>query len=179
MEVFTNQTKVIFTNAEAASKAKEIASQVIASVESNYHYRKGIKNTIKNLSIEENALILPEDVGELASNDLLEIMTDVVKAIAAQLPSENFTFEVVGCDTYSEGSLEGKYGNGSLEIKSTYYPLGNIYLCCPECGAEVVEISDYDPNQKYTCPVCGEEIDLSEVYDKSAPIIETKIITIS
>lgn len=102
MEVYSNKTEITFTNTEAASKAKEIASQVIASVEPNYNYLNGIKNTIKNLSIDENAVTLPKDEGELASSDLLEIMTEVVKAIAEQLPSENFTFDVVGYDCYTE-----------------------------------------------------------------------------
>ena len=173
MEVFNNKTEIVFTNAEAASKAKEIAAQVIASVESNYYYLNGIKNTIRNLTINDNALCLPEDEGELASSDLLEIMTDVVKAIAEQLPSENFTFDIYGEDTYTEGWLEGKYANGTLEIKSTYYPSGYVeFLCCPECGQELVSLDDYVPGKTYICPECGEEVDLSEEYEVCAPNIE-------
>ena len=180
MEVYTNQTKVIFTNAEAASKAKEIAAQVIASVEDNYFYLNGIKNTIRNLSINDNALCLPEDEGELASSDLLEIMTEVVKAIAEQLPSENFTFDVNGYDCYTEGWLEGKYEDGTLEIKSTYFPLGYIdTLVCPECEEVIVALDDYIPGKKYICPECGEELDLSEEYKEIAPIITVTSLKIA
>ncbi len=172
MEVYSNKTEITFTNTEAASKAKEIASQVIASVEPNYNYLNGIKNTIKNLSIDENAVTLPEDEGELASSDLLEIMTEVVKAIAEQLPSENFTFDVVGYDCYTEGWLEGKYEDGTLEIKSTYYPMGYTEtLSCPECEEDIVSLDDYIPGKTYICPECGEEVDLSEQYKEYAPII--------
>ena len=180
MEVFTNQTKVIFTNAEAASKAKEIASQVIASVEPNYNYLNGIKNTIRNLSINDNALCLPEDEGQLLTCDLLEIMTDVVKAIAEQLPSENFTFDIFGEDTYTEGGLEGKYEDGTLVIRSIYYPDGYYRnLFCPECGEDIVALDDYIPGKKYICPECGEELDLSEEYKEIAPIITVTSLKIA
>ena len=180
MEIFENKMEITFTNNASAIKAKEVATEVLNSSKQEFWFRNAPTNMIKRLIVEGNVLINPEDEGDFDSSELLETTTSILKAIAEQLPSESFTFDIYGEDTYTEGSLEGKYEDGSLEINSTYYPSGYIeYLCCPECGEEVILISDYDPNKKYTCPECGEEIDLSEEYDKCAPIIETKIIKIS
>ena len=51
MDIFNNKTEIIFTNSNSAIKAKEIAAEVIASMEHNYDYLNGIKNTIKKFNL--------------------------------------------------------------------------------------------------------------------------------
>ncbi len=51
-------------------------------------------------------------------------------------------------------------------------------LCCPECGEEIVSVSEYDSEKIYTCPECGEECDLEEEYEESRPIEKTVVINL-
>ena len=43
---------------------------------------------------------------------------------------------------------------------------------------DVVEFAEYNPNEKYYCPSCGEELDLEEEYKNIKPIITEKEIKI-
>lgn len=181
MEIFNNKMEIVFTSNRSANKAKEIASKVVASFEHKTLFLNAAKNTINRLFVEGNTMKHPEnDGGDLTSEELLEIAPVILRAIAEQLPSECFTFNVVGYDTYTEGWLEGKYDNGKLEMKSTFYPMGyeeNLY--CPECGEFVVTLDEYDPSETYRCPECGEKIDLAAEFEDVTPIIQNITLVIA
>lgn len=82
MEIFNNKMEIIFTSNRSANKAKEIASKAITSFEQNTCYINAAKNTINRLFVEGNALKHPEnDGGDLASEELLEIVPVILKAI--------------------------------------------------------------------------------------------------
>jgi len=181
MEIYSNKIEISFSNSVSANKAKEIACQVIAANQEETWSLNAAKNTIRRLVVDGTTLKHPEQSdADLLSDELLRIMPLILKAIAELLPSENFNFDAVGYDTYTEGWIEGKYENGLLEMKSTYYPQGyEEYLFCPECGEIVTRVEAYDPQKTYYCPECGEEIDLSAEYEETKPIVECSAIRIA
>ncbi len=175
MEIFNNKMTFTFTNKAAACKAKEITIDVLQKMNKEFWFLNATKNMVSRLTIKNNSLVTPEGEGDFESEELLEVGTEIVKAIAAALPRNRFTFEIVGCDTYTEGWLEGCYSNGTLEMTSTFYPEGYCeYVSCPECGEFIVRLDEYDPTKTYVCPECGEEVDLAENYESCKPIIERK-----
>ena len=55
--------------------------------------------------------------------------------------------------TYSESMIDATYMKGLLKITETYYPCGYVEtLDCEECGEEIVELEDFDPDEEYICP---------------------------
>ena len=168
-----------FTNTTAAKEAKEIASKTLLTMEYDFSFRNAAENAAANLIAENNSLVLPEEHGAFSPEEWNDILTEILKGITTELPNENFTYTSCAYSNYSEAWIEGNYANGTLEINSTYYPMGYLeYVECPECGEEVVRIDEYDPNKTYICPDCGEEIDLSERYKECAPVITKETIEI-
>lgn len=182
MEIFENKIEINFSNSTNAHKAKTIAINTIASFPNKDTWGRNTEaKAISRLVVEGNTLKhLYDEYSGFTTDDLLEVMTVVIKSIAEQLPSENFSFDVFGEDTYTEGELEGQYENGTLEMKSTYWPMGYVEtLDCPECGEEIVTLDEFDPSKTYYCPECGEEIDLTAEYEDVKPIVECSFIRIA
>lgn len=163
MEIMGNSFTVTFTNAAAANKAKQIAAQNLRAFEA------------ANFLAVEDEVTLTLNGCYFFSEELIDVSKDVLKGIATNLPEEDFTFDISGSDTYTEGWVEGNYQNGVLDLTTTYFPEGySEYLECPECGEEVIRMEDYDPDETYVCPECGEELDFSD----SAPEVKKELITI-
>ena len=172
MEIFDNDFTVTFTNKTAAKKAKQIAADTLNAMTIDGYVSNPAKETAAELHVEGKAL--SSDATAFDAHDFMEAAVNVVKAIAAKLSDESFTFNCVGTDTYSESWVEGSLENGVLTIDTTYFPEGYGELFCPECGEFVIEMEEYDPSESYICPECGEEIDFSD----QAPIKSHEIIKI-
>ena len=110
--------------------------------------------------------------------DAEKVFTEIIRELAAVL-KEEFICEIYNSGDYSEGHLELHFEKGILRTESTIYPCGYTeYLCCDECGEEIVRIDEYEVGKKYYCSECDEEIDLSEQYAEVKPIITVEEIII-
>ena len=166
-----------FTNKSAAEKAKKIAADTFKTMKtSDYNYNP-YELFAKSLCVKGNDLTSNEAC--LIAEDFMDATANVIKAIAENLKTENFTFNTCGVDSYTEGWVDGCFKDGLLTITSTFYPNGYWeHLFCPECGELVVRLEEYDPSKTYICPECGEELDLSEQYGEDAPVITREIIEV-
>ena len=176
-----SEAKLTFTfkTASAARKAKIIASKALLTMKQIFSFRNAAETAATNLIAENNILLLPREKGCFLAEECMEFLPIVLKAIAEQMPNEDFTFEVTSTNDYSDAEFDGKYSNGTLCITSTYYPEGYCEsVSCPECGEYVVRLDEYDPNKTYICPECGEKIDISENYKACAPVINKETIII-
>lgn len=65
-------------------------------------------------------------------------------------------------------------GDGIIKFKGTYGEDSGIYMC-PECEAEfdeaLVYLDDYNPNEKYFCPECGEEIEFDVSFEEREIVV--------
>lgn len=124
--MYANNTKteIRFNNVAAAIKAKSIAIEAIESMTNDFYFHDAVKTATLNLAVSKKSLLIPAGKADFLVHELLDVSAVLVKAIAAQLPKKEFTFEVVGMDTYTEGWIEGKCTNGKLKIKKTYFPDG-------------------------------------------------------
>lgn len=178
MYYITNLT-LAFNTKTAANRAKRIAKEAILSLESSKYFDSA-EYTAAHLIEENNMLLIPQGEVAYSTEEWMEdILPELLKAIAKQLPHESFTFESNSTNDYTDAELDGKYAKGILEINSTYYPEGYCEsVCCPECGEYVVRLDEYDPSKTYICPDCGEEVDLSKNYKACAPVICRETIVI-
>ncbi len=177
MEIGIHTFNLTFTNNAAAELAKMIAADTFkAMMTTDYNYNP-YELFAKSLSVKGEVLTSEEAC--LTAEDFMNAAAAVIKAIAENLKTENFTFNTFGEDTYTESCVDGCFKDGLLTITSTYYPNGDCeYLGCPECGEFVVSLEEYDPSKTYVCPECGEELDLSEMYAEVAPVITREIIEV-
>ena len=176
MEIMNCKMNLTFTNAAAATRAKDIAEAAIMNQDRQFWFRNAKENTAARLTVVDNTL---KTEGDFLSDEMLEVSISVMKELAKTLSAENFIIDIAATDTYAEGWIEGNYTDGTMRIETTYYPEGYCeYVSCPECGEDVVRLDEYEPGKKYICPDCGEEIDLSKMYADCAPVIKTEIIRI-
>ena len=176
-----SETKLTFTfkTATAAIEAKKIASETLLTMKQIFSFRNAAETAATNLIAENNILLLPREKGCFLAEECMEFLPIVLKAIAEQMPNEDFTFEVTSTNDYSDAEFDGKYSNGTLCITSTYYPEGYCgEVACHECGEYIVRFDEYDSSKTYICPHCGEEVDLTEKYNNSAPVITKETVAI-
>jgi hypothetical protein len=168
MEAYTS-LKITLKTEELATKAMAIMKTIIAN-----RIPASPKELIKfeaDICVEENFIIVEESC-TLYETTFLEMIPDIMKAIAtAQTAS---TFEAHGyydsCNCGYVAEIEASFTNGTLNIKTI--ESGNEQGCCPECGEEIVDFNEYDPNKKYFCPECGEELDPYEMFDGLIPTVK-------
>lgn len=176
----TTKMTINFNSTSTANSAKEIVKDAFLSMkEHDFCFSQAVEGAAANLTVENNTLLIADDNAAFLGEEIIEVAPIIVKALAAKLSNDNFTFDFCTTDEYTEGWVEGEYKNGKLDIKTTYYPEGYCeYVSCPECGELVVRLDEYDPSKTYICPDCGEVVDLSESYEACAPEIKMETITI-
>lgn len=177
---YTNELTITMETKEMATKAFEIlVDRMAAGFECDKEYRTiPSMRMAKDLEIKNNTVILPEGNGYYMPEDAEKVFTEIIRELAATL-NEEFTCEIYNSGDYSEGGLESHFEKGILRTESTFYPCGYTeYLCCDECGEEIVRIDEYEVGKKYYCSECDEEIDLSEQYAEVKPIITVEEIII-
>lgn len=174
----TNKMMITFTTHAAANCAKKIASRTIQEMNRSFWFCDAAEGTTSKILVSDTSVVLAEDAPLLA-DEMLDVAELIVKTLAAELPQENFTFDIVGADTYAEGWLDGSFTNGTLELTNTYYPEGYCeFVSCPECGEFVIGLDEYDPSKTYVCPHCGEEVDLTKQYEFCKPDIKRETVKI-
>jgi len=177
---YTNELEIEMKDNATAMKALEVMkSRLEKGFEIDKIYRTNPSLRMMNeLYVDKNLILVPEECGYHCPEEADDVFIELLKAIATELPEESFTCDIFNNCDYTESSFEAIYENGCLRTKTTYIPEFVIYLCCPECEMEVVEVENYDPSKTYICPECGEEVDLTEAYDQVKPQITERVIKI-
>ena len=163
----TNTMKIEMNNNIKAIKAMDIIKNLIMENKDAYNknYRKDASQMLLDaLAIDNNCIIMSD------------VYKRQVNALANQLKSE---FEAKICNTsdYSEMWIKAFCDGKELELETTYFPCGfSEVSICPECDEELklyekieiapnkyaIHIFDEFVSGTYTCPNCGEIIDISE-----------------
>ena len=175
----TNTMKIEMNNNIKAIKAMDIIKSLIMENKDAYNknYRKDASQMLLDaLAIDNNCIIISDELfGEFFPEDS-KMFTDIVNALANQLKSE---FEAKICNTsdYSEMWIKAFCDGKELELETNYFPCGfSEVSICPECDEELklyeeieiapnkyaIHIFDEFVSGTYTCPNCGETIDISE-----------------
>lgn len=144
MDSYNTKSAIHFNNERAARKARDIVIDTLNNMDTQFYFHDAVNKTISLLTVEDTTLTIPEGVGCFLVHEMLDVASALVKALAVQIPKENFSFEFVGIDTYTEGWKEGKRKNGKLTIKKTYFPDGYD---------EELDCDDYTIQETVTFPV--------------------------
>lgn len=180
MEFYNEMTIKFNKEVELETVKKAIFNSIKNSKLNDEYAFNAPQSLIDNLTQKDNEITLPEYFCCYIPEDADELFEDMMLAIACFYKGYEFTCELYNNSTYSESCCDATYKNGSLELECTYYPSGHCeMLICEECGEEIVSIEDYNPDETYTCPECGEVLDLQKQYDETAPKIEKKVIEIN
>lgn len=159
------------TAATAAEAIKNYASEHVADYQSAM-----LERLMSDLTVKDNEVIL-QDSYFMHGFDYLEFVPEICKLIATIGTFKGEAFFISGYG--DEGSSMFSSDGNTLTLKTVYYPNGYYeYLCCDECGEDVIPFEEYEEGKKYICPECGEEIDLSEFYKEHLPEIEELVIKI-
>ena len=99
------------------------------------------------------------DDAAISNYDLQEVVSNAANILKGKFPSSQFTINAAFSHLSGEGearytrSYDGKELHGKDLVCDQDFD-----GCCPECGCEVVDIDDYDPNKKYICGECESEL---------------------
>ena len=101
------------------------------------------------------------DDAAISNYDLKEIVTSSAEMLVEKFPASRFEIEAAFSQLNAEGEARytRRYDGNELHGRNIYCPY-DFNGCCPECGCEVVEIDDFDPNTTYVCQECGGEFTL-------------------
>ena len=171
-----NTVKITLKNTESATKALEILrNRLSKGFEIDKIYRRNPSQRMREaLEVNENTIVLPEDFGCYVTEDVEDVMFELIQHLAENMDNDSFSWNGWNTNPYTDGNFAADYENGLLKIKYTYYPSGYCSLWCPECDAVIATMDKYEEGKIYTCAECGEEIDVSEW----APITTEKTIQI-
>lgn len=99
------------------------------------------------------------DDAAISNYDLKDVVASSAEILAEKFPASRFEIEAAFSQLNAEGEARytRRYDGNELHGRDLYCPY-DFDGCCPECGYEVVEIDDFDPNKSYICEECGEEV---------------------
>lgn len=180
MEYYNEFKLTMETNAKAKEASEILINRLNKGFEIDNTYRFNPSSKMAQvISANDNTVTLDGYDGYYTVEDSEEVFFELLKVLAENLSEDTFSCEIINNSTYSEGTINASFSNGILTINSVYYPEGYTeYLCCDECGENIVKIDEYDASKKYFCEECGEEVDLQEQYENCKPIITEKVIAI-
>ena len=167
---YTNSFTLTLKNEATAAAALEILKNRLSA---GFACDNGYKRTpsllmLDSLCVEKSAIVLPKEFGCYLPEDAVNVISELMQYLAANLSTESFTFDTCNSSDYDESWVMGSYAEGELKIKTTYLPAGFGDFYCPECDEVIATMKDdADGNifveyKEGVCPECGEEIDLSD-----------------
>ena len=150
---------------EDAEKAVAVAREVLLNIPQDRGFGWRTKRIADTLTADDNTVVFSEDCEALPVLDFIDMMKDVMKAIAKELKGSEFSFGFEASDSdIPEGYLDGSFDGKTLSLETMVCGDG---LCCPYCGEFVVDRDEYKRGQLYTCPSCDESLDLDDTYDEN------------
>lgn len=186
MEYF-NTVRIVFENNRAASDSRKSVLASLDTVDSqSYGYSENVnfgKIFRENVSFDGDRTFSIEEqswCGFATPEDSLQLIPEMAKNIAVRNREVPFFISSSNSSTYADSEIELRYRDSVITVKTAYYPQGkdDDMLCCPECGEEIVSVSDYEEGKLYVCPECMEECNLEEQYVEACPVEEQKTIMI-
>ena len=174
---YTNTMKITLKNKKTATAALEILkSRLTTGFDCDKNYKDIPSMLMHNsLKITGKTIALPKDFGCYLPEDAEIVIPELLKDLAEHLRNETFTCENTNTTDDDEGRVEAQYVDGALNVKTTYFPAGYCDFYCEECDEVVISMDDYEEGETYTCPECGEEMDLSDW----APVTTSKVFEIA
>ena len=165
----TNDLRIEMMNNEDAKNAAEAIKNFATANAANYD-SMNIDNLMADMTIDDNAVVLDCSYF-MHGYDYTEFLPEICKMLAAV---DSFKGEAYYCSGYGdEGNFKFTCENGILNLRSVCYPNGYCsYLCCEECGEDIIPFDEYEEGKTYICPECGEEIDLAAAYEEYKPEIK-------
>ena len=158
--VTENKVDIQCQSQEQAEKAIRIAKEVLENIPEDLGFGWRTKEIAELLIADEGSVTLSQDCEALPLLDFIDVMKDIIKAVAKELKGSSFSFEFMGSDsTFPEGYLEGSFDGNELSLETSVFGDG---LGCPFCGELVIYDFEYDENEPCVCPSCGKEVDLSD-----------------
>ena len=184
---YYNIITIVFENKVAALRSKESVMACLDGIDAgSYGYsEKVVFSDIfrKHLSFDnDRTFSIDEEAGcgFATPEDSLQLIPEMAKRIAEANKDIPFSISSFNTGTYSESRIELQYRDQRITVETIYYPQGDYdMLCCPECGEEILSVSEYEAGKTYTCPECGEECDLQEAYEEACPVEEKKMIDLA
>jgi len=167
---YYNSMEITFETNTTALEALEILKNRLAdgfSCDKTYRRNPSMR-MINDLRVDENSISLPDEDdfyenGYYLPEHFGEIMCELLKFLAENLNGK--TFECISnnesdCDSLT---FEAQYNKDTLTVKTTYYPNGYTeHFYCEDCRTMITSIDEYNENETYICPECGEEFDPTE-----------------
>lgn len=100
-----------------------------------------------------------------------EEIENIFKELIAKLPNVVFRGEAI-CSSYNSAyELIYRFDCNGDRVLTEVIETESYWAYCSECGCEITNAEDYDPNKKYICPDCGEELDLEEMFGGCLPTV--------
>ena len=151
---YCNEFKLTMeTNAKAKEASEILINRLNKGFEIDNTYRFNPSSKMAQvISANDNTVTLDGYDGYYTVEDSEEVFFELLKVLAENLSEDTFSCEMINNSTYSEGTINTSFSNGILTINSVYYPEGYTeYLCCDECGENIVKIDEYDASKTYFC----------------------------
>ena len=162
-----NNLKMTMENKNQAAKAAEMIAEIAAK--RTPESPNELNDFLECVEVKRNKVIVDGSCS-LWENTFLEMLPEIFKACAAltnQKFEANAWYESCNCG-YS-ASIEAERRGSTLNLRTVVSENGDGI--CPECCEQIVCYDEYDPDETYYCPECGEEIDHEEMFGGELPVI--------
>ena len=166
METYNNLKMTMENKAQAIEAARIIAE--LASRRTPEAPNE-LNNFVTCIEVKRNKVIV-DDSCSLHETAFLELIPEVIKACAHLTSKE---YKVIAwyesCNCGYQATIEAERDANTLSIKTIVSENGDGI--CPECCVQVVCHDEYDPNETYYCPECGDELDHLEMFGGILPVV--------
>ena len=170
METYTN-IKIEMENNTQTKAAVEMIKTSISDSKWFKDDERNVGRFIEDFAISENTIIVDYSCS-LDSWEYENLILMVYKVTAAINDVKSFKAisHFVCCNDGYEAYCDANYINGTLTIE--YCASYDFSGSCDECGDFVVNWEDYDPEETYICPECGEVLTEERMFPDGLPEVE-------
>ncbi len=167
---------ILYVTVGVEKDLEAVASALDKIVSENYSSEYDIA------TIEIDSEELTVEWGEtfmISDQTFAEEIESIFKELIAKLPNVVFRGEAI-CSSYNSAyEIIYRFDCNGDRVLTETIEAESYWACCTKCCCEITNAEDYDPNKKYICPDCGEELDIEEMFMGSLPIVTKAEYSIS
>ncbi len=170
--VTENKISIQFQTKRQAETAVSIAKRILKAIPEEKGFGWRTEELIDLLVADEQEVMLSEECEALPVLDFIDVMKEIIIAIAKELAGSSFTFSLNASDSlFPESYFDGSFDGRALSFEVVVLGDG---LGCPFCGEYVMDVDEYEEGEAYSCPSCGKVLDFYEAVENDSFIYYTE-----
>lgn len=161
-------TKELFLEITVAQEQQfeAFASALKEALAKNFYHSSDLVELTKDL---EDLTLEISDTNLLDYENFRNTIEDIFKSVAKSVSNALFRGEAVISNYTSADEIIYRIDCDGEKASVEILEVSNYFALCPECGCEICNADNFNPDKTYACPECGETIDMVEAFEGSLP----------